>query len=32
MDIIGSVSACPMDLNPIGGGKISDLLVEILED
>jgi uncharacterized protein YcgI (DUF1989 family) len=31
MDIIGSVSACPMDLNPIGSGKISDLMVEIYE-
>jgi uncharacterized protein YcgI (DUF1989 family) len=32
MDMIGSVSACPMDLNPIGGGKLSDLLVQIYED
>ncbi|UCF91245.1 MAG: urea carboxylase-associated family protein [Desulfobacterales bacterium] len=29
MDVIGAVSACPMDLNPIGGAKISDLSVKI---
>jgi uncharacterized protein YcgI (DUF1989 family) len=31
MDVIGAVSACPMDLNPIGGNKISDLIVKISE-
>ena len=25
MDVIGCVSSCPMDLNPISGGKITDL-------
>ena len=29
MDMIGSISACPMDLNPIGGAKITDILVKI---
>lgn len=29
MDVIGAVSACPMDLNPIGGNRISDLIVKI---
>jgi len=29
MDVIGAVSACPMDLNPIGGTKINDLIVKI---
>jgi uncharacterized protein YcgI (DUF1989 family) len=29
MDVIGAVSACPMDLNPIGGSKISDLIIKI---
>lgn len=31
MDVIGAVSACPMDLNPIGGNKISDLIIKINE-
>jgi uncharacterized protein YcgI (DUF1989 family) len=31
MDVIGAVSACPMDLNPIGGSKISDLIIKINE-
>lgn len=31
MDVIGAVSACPMDLNPIGGSKISDLIIKISE-
>ena len=31
MDVIGAVSACPMDLNPIGGGEITDLMVRIEE-
>jgi uncharacterized protein YcgI (DUF1989 family) len=29
MDVIGAVSACPMDLNPIGGNRISDLIIKI---
>jgi len=29
MAVIGAVSACPMDLNPIGGDKISDILIRI---
>jgi uncharacterized protein len=29
MDVIGAVSACPMDLNPIGGDKVTDILVQI---
>jgi len=31
MDLIGAVSACPMDLNPIGGLKVTDILVRIYE-
>lgn len=31
MDVIGAVSACPMDLNPIGGSKITDILVRVYE-
>ena len=31
MDVIGAVSACPMDLNPIGGSKVTDILVRIYE-
>jgi uncharacterized protein YcgI (DUF1989 family) len=31
MDVIGAVSACPMDLNPIGGSKITDILIRIHE-
>jgi uncharacterized protein YcgI (DUF1989 family) len=31
MDVIGAVSACPMDLNPIGGSKITDIMVRIYE-
>jgi uncharacterized protein YcgI (DUF1989 family) len=31
MDVIGAVSACPMDLNPIGGGEITDLMIRIEE-
>lgn len=30
-DIIGGISACPMDVNPIGGDKISDILIQIIE-
>jgi uncharacterized protein YcgI (DUF1989 family) len=29
MPVIGAVSACPMDLNPIGGDRISDILIRI---
>jgi uncharacterized protein len=29
MDVIGAVSACPMDLNPIGGARVTDILVRI---
>ena len=31
MDVIGAISACPMDLNPIGGQKLTDLMVRIEE-
>lgn len=31
MPVIGAVSACPMDLNPIGGTAITDILVRINE-
>jgi len=31
MNVIGAVSACPMDLNPIGGSKVTDILVRIYE-
>jgi uncharacterized protein YcgI (DUF1989 family) len=31
MDVIGAVSACPMDLNPIGGDKITDIMIRIYE-
>ena len=29
MDIVAAVSACPMDLNPISGFRVSDLALEI---
>lgn len=29
MDVVAAVSACPMDLNPIGGDKITDILIRI---
>ncbi len=29
MDAIAAVSACPMDLNPISGGRITDLALEV---
>lgn len=29
MDCIAAISACPMDLNPIGGDKVTDILVQI---
>jgi hypothetical protein len=32
MDVIGAVSACPQDLNPIGGNKISDLIIRVAEE
>ena len=28
-NIFGAISACPMDLNPIGGSNITDILVQI---
>ena len=31
MDVLGAVSACPMDLNPIGGKEITDVMVKIHE-
>ncbi|WP_158214045.1 DUF1989 domain-containing protein [Pusillimonas sp. T2] len=30
-DIIGAISACPMDLNPIGGSQITDIKVQIYQ-
>lgn len=32
MDLIAVVSACPMDLNPVGGGGISDLEIRVSDD
>jgi len=29
MAVIGAVSACPMDLNPIGGDKVTDIMIRI---
>ena len=31
MDVVAAVSACPMDINPIGGNKITDIRIQILE-
>lgn len=31
MDVVGSVSACPMDLNPIGGDRVTDIGVKIFD-
>ena len=31
MEVIGAVSACPMDLNPIGGDKVTDIMIRIYE-
>ncbi|NLW52844.1 MAG: urea carboxylase-associated family protein [Tissierellia bacterium] len=31
MDVIGAVSACPMDVNAIAGSKITDIMIQILE-
>lgn len=31
MDVIAAVSACPMDLNPIGGSKVTDIMIRIYE-
>ncbi len=31
MDAIAAVSACPMDLNPIGGDQITDIRIQIYE-
>jgi uncharacterized protein YcgI (DUF1989 family) len=30
MDVIAAVSACPMDLNPISGYRVTDVLLEVL--
>ena len=30
MDLVAAVSACPMDLNPISGFRVSDLALEIV--
>ena len=30
-DVFGAVSACPMDLNPIGGSRITDILIQIYD-
>jgi uncharacterized protein YcgI (DUF1989 family) len=30
MDVVAAVSACPMDLNPISGFRVSDVALEIL--
>ena len=32
MDVIGAVSACPMDLNPIGGEHITDIMIRIYDE
>ncbi len=29
MDLVAAVSACPMDLNPISGFRVSDLVLEV---
>jgi uncharacterized protein len=29
LDVIVAVSACPMDLNPISGYRVTDIVVEI---
>ena len=31
MDVVAAVSACPMDINPIGGNKITDIRIQVLE-
>lgn len=31
-DLIISVSACPMDVNPIGGDRITDILIQVFEE
>jgi len=28
-DVVAAVSACPMDLNPISGFRVSDLVLEV---
>jgi uncharacterized protein YcgI (DUF1989 family) len=30
LDVVAAVSACPMDLNPISGYRVSDILLEVL--
>lgn len=32
MDLLGAVSACPMDLNPISGFRVTDLEIRISDD
>ncbi|MDR7869717.1 MAG: urea carboxylase-associated family protein [Tissierellaceae bacterium] len=32
MDVVGAVSACPMDVNAIAGNKITDIMIQILEE
>jgi uncharacterized protein YcgI (DUF1989 family) len=32
MDLIVAVSACPMDMNPVGGGGITDLEIRVGDD
>jgi uncharacterized protein YcgI (DUF1989 family) len=29
MDVVAGVSACPMDLNPISGFRVTDIALEI---
>jgi uncharacterized protein YcgI (DUF1989 family) len=29
MDLVGGVSACPMDLNPISGFKVTDMEIRV---
>jgi uncharacterized protein YcgI (DUF1989 family) len=30
IDLVAAVSACPMDLNPISGYRVTDLALEIV--
>ena len=30
MDVVAAVSACPMDLNPISGYRVTDIALEVL--
>jgi uncharacterized protein YcgI (DUF1989 family) len=29
MDVVAAVSACPMDLNPISGFRVTDIALEV---